>query len=106
MTEQNITIEEILNFNIGKDLGLDLLPEKEQEGFNQRFFANLIERIIKKTSEKLSPENQEKIIKMIENDEELEKVFNFISDKNENFIEEVGEEFLDFKKEVYELLKK
>jgi translation initiation factor 2 alpha subunit (eIF-2alpha) len=42
---------------------------------------------------------------MWEKEEKIEKIFKFIAEKNENFLEEAGEEFLDFKTEIYNLLK-
>jgi Na+/phosphate symporter len=103
---KNPTIEEILNFNFAEELDLELLPKEEQEDFNANLFGSLIERIIKRTAENLTEQDQKQVLEMIEKEEEIEKVFNFISERNENFIEEVGEEFLDFKTEIYNLLKK
>ncbi|HIP21669.1 MAG TPA: hypothetical protein EYG72_01815 [Candidatus Pacebacteria bacterium] len=102
---QNPTIEEVLNFNFSEELDLEALPRDEQEDFNANLFGSLMERIIKKTSEDLTESEQSHILDMVESEIDMEKVFKFIAEKNENFIEEVGEEFLDFKSEIYDLLK-
>ncbi|HID91592.1 MAG TPA: hypothetical protein EYG89_06110 [Bacteroidia bacterium] len=102
---QNPTIEEVLNFNFSEELDLEALPRDEQEDFNANLFGSLMERIIKKTSEDLTESEQSHILDMVESEINMEKVFKFIAEKNENFIEEVGEEFLDFKSEIYDLLK-
>ena len=102
---QNPTMEEVLNFNFSEELDLEALPRDEQEDFNANLFGSLMERIIKKTSEDLTESEQSHILDMVESEINMEKVFKFIAEKNENFIEEVGEEFLDFKSEIYDLLK-
>lgn len=105
MNKKEPTIEEIINFDFSKDLDLELLPENEREKFNENIFQSLVERVIKKTTENLSNNDQEEILNMMKNNEDIKNIFNFIASKNENFIEEFGEEFLDFKKEIYDLIK-
>ena len=102
---QNPTIEEILNFNFSEELDLDALPKDEQEDFNANLFGSLMERIIKKTSENLTESEQSHVLDMVESEVNMEKIFKFIRERNENFIEEIGEEFLDFKSKIYNLLK-
>ena len=102
---QKPTIEEILNFNFSDELDLELLPKEEQEKFNANLFGSLMERIIKKTSENLTETEQSHILDMVESEKNMDKIFKFIEERNENFVEEIGKEFLDFKSEIYDLLK-
>jgi len=102
---QKPTIEEILNFNFSDELDLELLPKEEQEKFNANLFGSLMERIIKKTSENLTETEQSHILDMVESEKNMDKIFKFIEERNGNFVEEIGKEFLDFKSEIYDLLK-
>ncbi len=100
------TIEEIINFNFSKELGVESLSKNEQEDFNQKMFLLLIEKIILRTTENFSVKDLEEF-EELNNDKSknLEEVLKFVASKNKNFFEEAGEEFLNFKKEIYDLLK-
>lgn len=104
MSTKQPTIKEILDFNFAEELDITALPKEEQENFNENLFGSLIERMIKKTTENFSEDEQDEVNEMINNNIEIDNIFEFIAKKNENFIEEIGDEYLDFKAEIYELL--
>ena len=104
MKKNDFTIEEILNFDFSKELDFDLISNEEKDKFNKNLFENLINRIILKTTRNFLENEQKEFEELVSDDVELEKIFEFIAKKNKKFIEETGEEYLDFKKEIYQLL--
>ena len=97
-------IEEILNFDMGKELNLSSMSEEKRNEFMGKLFGQLIERIVKETGKHLEENDQEKIVQMLDEEQNVVEIFDFIAEKNENFAEEAGKEFLDFKTEIYEFL--
>lgn len=95
----------IIQKNIVKELGLDRLPlEKQQKAMVE--IGNIIfQRVILRVVEKLSPEEQEEMSKVMDQEKEQEgKLLEFLRGKISGFDEMVNEEVVAFKTESSELM--
>lgn len=97
----------ILRKNIISDLGLDKLPEKEQEeaflSIGRIIFQSVLIKIMEELDEKGKNEF-EKILSEKPNDEEV--ILNFLRSKLPNLDEIVNEEVVKFKQESVDFVKK
>ena len=87
-----------------KELNLGSMSEEKRDEFMGKLFGQLVERIVKETGKHLEEKDQEKIVQMLDEEKDVAGIFDFIAERNENFAEEAGKEFLDFKTEIYEFL--
>ncbi len=92
--------------NLIKDLGLDLLPEEDQEQalltVGRIIFQSVLIRVLERLSEKEKTEF-EKILKEKQDDEEA--VYAFLQEKIPNLNDVVTEEVAKFKTDAGEMMK-
>lgn len=97
----------ILQENIIKDLGIDNLPQKEQEesllGIGRIIFQSVLIRVMEELDE-AGKDEFEKILSEKPNDEEA--ILNFLHSKLPNLDEVVNEEVAKFKQESVDFMKK
>jgi hypothetical protein len=100
-------MEEILNKNIIKELGLDDLPEEEQEKtmlkIGEIIFKGVIVRVLQELSDKEAKEFEE----LISNKpDDQEAILNFLQKKVPNLDEITNEEVARFKQESLDFMNK
>lgn len=97
----------ILQENIIKDLGIDNLPQKEQEetllSIGRIIFQSVLIRVMEELDDK-GKDEFEKILTENPNDEEA--ILNFLRSKLPNLDEIVNEEVVKFKQESVDFIKK
>ena len=94
----------IIDFNIYDDLGISELSPEEQEDFKENIFGIIVRNIIKKTTRNFNKEDIKKVTEMVKEAEDLEKIFEFIAEKNPKFTEEAAEVNLNTRKAIYKLI--
>lgn len=97
----------ILQKNIIKDLGIENLPEKEQEeillSIGRIIFQSVLIRVMDELTEK-EKDKFEKILTEKQNDEKA--ILGFLQEKVPNLNEIVNEEVAKFKQESVDFMKK
>lgn len=92
--------------NLIKELGLDLLPEEEQEAalltVGRIIFQSVLIRVLEQLNEKEKTEF-EKLLKQSPDDEEA--IYTFLQSKVPNLNELVGEEVAKFKQDAAAIMK-
>jgi len=100
-------MQKILQQNIIKDLGLDVLPEKEQEeailSIGRLIFTAVLIRVMEELDEK-SKDEFDKLLAEKPDDEKA--ILDFLKSKIANLDEIVNEEVAAFKKESLNFMKK
>ena len=97
----------ILQKNIIKDLGLDKLPEKEQEEALLTIGSIIFQAVLIKVMEELTEKEKDQFEKLLtEKPDDEEAILGFLKAKVPNLNEIVNEEVAKFKQESLDFMKK
>jgi hypothetical protein len=98
-------MQDILQQNIFKDLGLDALPEKEQKETLLKIGEIIFQRVLVRVYEELSDKDASEFERLITNRPDDENaILNFLYEKIENLDRIVSNEIAKFKRESLDFL--
>lgn len=96
----------ILKQNIIKELGIDILPEKEQEEALLRIGRIIFQSVLIRVMEQLNAKEKDQFTKLLTEKPDDEKaILDFLKSKIPNLNEIVNEEVASFKKESLDFMK-
>ncbi|MDI6603324.1 MAG: hypothetical protein QME57_04460 [Patescibacteria group bacterium] len=99
-------MEDILKQNIIKNLGIDTLPEKEQEEVLLRIGKIIFQSVLIRVMERLNSKEKDQFTRLLTEKPDDEKaILDFLKSKISNFNEIVNEEIISFKKESLDFMK-
>lgn len=87
-------------------LGIDLLSPQEQDAVMAQLGGLVFTAVMERTLDKLQEKDQKEFEGMMDNDETVEKLFDFLGNKIPNIQEIIKEEGEKIKKESEEMLSK
>jgi len=86
-------------------LGINLLPPNEQDAVMAQLGGLVFTAVMEKSLDKLQEKDQKELEGMIDSDESVEKLFDFLGDKVPNIQEIIKEEAEKIKTESIEMVK-
>lgn len=87
-------------------LGIDLLSPQEQDAVMAQLGGLVFTAVMERTLDKLQEKDQKEFESMMDNDETVEKLFDFLGNKIPNIQEIIKEDGEKIKKESEEMLSK
>lgn len=98
-------MEDISKQNIIKSLGIDTLPEKEQEEVLLKVGTIIFQSVLARVMDVLEPEEKDQFTKILTEKPDDEKaIMEFLESKVSNLDEIVNEEVANFKKESLDFM--